>query len=118
MCVCFVCGCFVFSFVLQPLIFVAISKPIINKYKILKSKFIVRNEIWCWISQLFFAEIESRRSYVEVVPTYPYSATPFRLDGGTRWAGSEIGSSFPSILTVMRCIASANSSTSRNPSWS
>ncbi|VVC93839.1 unnamed protein product [Leptidea sinapis] len=42
----------------------------------------------------------------------------FRLEGGTRCGGRSVGSSWPSILTPMRCMASANSSSSRNPSLS
>lgn len=42
----------------------------------------------------------------------------FRLEGGTRCGGSSAGRSCPSILTRMRCMASANSSSSRKPSLS
>lgn len=48
----------------------------------------------------------------------PYSATPFRFEGGTRCDGSDTGSSLPSIFTLIKCIARANSSMSRKPSWS
>lgn len=42
----------------------------------------------------------------------------FLWEGGTKCSGRMFGSSFPSIFTLIKCIASANSSTSRNPSQS
>ena len=41
-----------------------------------------------------------------------------RLEGGTRWTGSSVGKSCPSILMLIRCIARANSSASNIPSLS
>lgn len=45
-------------------------------------------------------------------------ASQLRLEGGTRCEGSSEGRSWPSVFTLMRCMASANSSSSRNPSLS
>lgn len=39
-----------------------------------------------------------------------------RFDGGIKWSGSSAGRSQPSSLTLIRCIAKANSSESKNPS--
>jgi len=41
-----------------------------------------------------------------------------RLEGGKRWSGSSGGRSCPSSLTLIRCIAKANSSASSRPSLS
>lgn len=42
----------------------------------------------------------------------------FRCEGGIKCSGRMFGSSFPSIFTLIKCIASANSSTSKKPSQS
>lgn len=47
-----------------------------------------------------------------------YVLVQLRLEGGTRCAGSSEGRSCPSIFTWIRCMASANSSSSRKPSLS
>ncbi|CAD6992366.1 unnamed protein product [Ceratitis capitata] len=39
-----------------------------------------------------------------------------RFAGGTKCSGSTFGSSLPSNLTLIKCMASANSSESRKPS--
>ncbi len=41
-----------------------------------------------------------------------------RFEGGTKWSGKILGNSLPSNLTLIKCIAKANSSTSRKPSQS
>lgn len=50
--------------------------------------------------------------------TARYPTVQLRLEGGTRCGGNSEGRSCPSILTRMRCIARANSSSSRKPSLS
>lgn len=90
--------------------------------------------VFCsWVSRCVSCGMETRQHHNSVsvtifLPGAPTMCTTsvskskailgFRLEGGTRCGGSSSGRSCPLLLTRMRCMASANSSSSRQPSLS
>ena len=73
--------------------------------------------LFCWSDPRASRQYDS--SEPEPEPAEPFLPLRTRLlVGGIKWPGRSSGKSNPSSLTLMRCIARANSSESNMPSWS